>query len=312
MFTDGEGRLYPAWSFVLSVLLSSVAFMACGYLAAALAGNHVLRFEAIFRTSLAIVLLAGFSWLLTVANHVESHQIAAQGLPITPGWGRQFASGCAIGFILVACAVLAVAVIGGISFRTTLSLHTLHRLLLVVLVLFTGSLAEELMFRGYPFQRIVEAIGAPGAIASFSVLFALVHFLNPGASPLGMLNTVLIGVVLSFAYLRTRALWLPWGFHFAWNSALGLVFGLPVSGLHLFNVAVRATPSGASWLTGGAYGLEASVPGAVAVIAGLIIIWRAPLRWLGGSIPSVPDAAQADAPRGDINNPPQPPLDLGI
>ena len=49
---------------------------------------------------------------------------------------------------------------------------------------------------------------------------------------------MLIGVVLSVAYLRTRALWLPWGIHFAWNATLGLVFGLPVSGIRLFNVVV--------------------------------------------------------------------------
>ena len=89
-------------------------------------------------------------------------------------------------------------------------------------MLVAGSLAEELMFRGYPFQRLVEAIGAGGAIVVFSVLFGVVHLMNPGANPWGLLNTVVIGVVLSVAYLRTRALWLPWGIHFAWNATLGL------------------------------------------------------------------------------------------
>ena len=132
------------------------------------------------------------------------------------------------------------------------------------------------MFRGYPFQRLVEAIGAGGAILVFSALFALVHFTNPGANAWGLLNTVAIGVALSVAYLRTRALWLPWGLHFGWNATLGLVFGLPVSGLRLFNVALRTTATGPSWLTGGSYGLEASLPGACVVLLGLIVVWRAP------------------------------------
>ena len=88
-------------------------------------------------------------------------------------------------------------------------------------------------------SALVEAIGAGGAILVFSVLFGLVHLLNPGANHWGLLNTVLIGVVLSVAYLRTRALWLPWGIHFAWNATLGLLFGLPVSGIRLFNVVVH-------------------------------------------------------------------------
>ena len=93
---------------------------------------------------------------------------------------------------------------------------------MVLAFLISGALAEELMFRGYPFQRLVEAIGAAGAIVVFSVLFGVVHLSNPGASVWGLVNTVAIGVLLSIVYLRTRSLWLPWGLHFAWNTTLGL------------------------------------------------------------------------------------------
>ena len=91
-----------------------VAFLAAGYAAAAIAGDHVLRFEAIFRPLLAVLLLAIFSWLLTVGNHVEEHRIAAQGLPLSPGWARQFALGCGIGFLLVIVAVFSRWLSGGV------------------------------------------------------------------------------------------------------------------------------------------------------------------------------------------------------
>lgn len=277
MFTDGEGRLLPAWAFVLSALIACVAFVACGYLAAAFAGDHVLRFEAIFRSSLAGLLLAAFSWLLTVGNHVESNRLAAQGLARAPGWRRQFWAGCGLGFVLVALAVTAVGLFGTLKFQSTLNSHSLLRMVLVLWVLLAGSLAEELVFRGYPFQRLVEAIGAGGAVLVFSALFGLVHLMNPGASFWGLFNTVAIGVVLSLAYLRTGALWLPWGIHFAWNATLGVLFGLPVSGIRLFNIVIHTTATGSHWLTGGTYGLEASLPGATVVLLGLIVVWRAPL-----------------------------------
>jgi membrane protease YdiL (CAAX protease family) len=312
MFTDKEGRLRPAWAFILSALLAGFAFFTCSYLAASIAGDHILRFEGIFRCSLAGLLLAGFSWLLAVGNHVEEYRIAAQGLPLASGWLRQLAIGCGLGFVLVVSAVVAVALFGGLTFHPTLTLHNLLRVPIVLLVLIAGSLAEELMFRGYPFQRLVEAIGAGGAILVFSVLFALVHWMNPGASPLGLLNTVLIGVVLSVAYLRTRALWLPWGLHFAWNATLGLVFGLPVSGIRLFNVFVHTTAVGPQWLTGGTYGLEASLPGISVVLVGLIVVWRAPLRRLI-------DPAEFFSSRNDpvpeppnVNTPTHPPAQLGL
>jgi membrane protease YdiL (CAAX protease family) len=277
MFTDGAGRIQPIWAFGLSALLSVLAFLVAGYFAAALAGDHVLWFEVIFRPLLAVLLLAIFSWLLAVANHVEEHRIAAQGLPLTQGWIRQFVVGCVFGLLLVSLAILPLAIRGSLSFRTTLTLHNMARVLMVLGVLISGALAEELMFRGYPFQRLVEGIGAAGSIVVFSVLFGVVHLSNPGATAWGLVNTVVIAVLLSVLYLRTGSLWMPWGFHFAWNTALGLVLGLPVSGLRLFNVAVHGTATGPKWLTGGSYGIEASAPGAFAIGVGLVIAWKAPI-----------------------------------
>ncbi len=112
MFTDGAGRIQPIWAFVLSALLSVLAFLVAGYSAAAVAGDHVLRFEVIFRPLLAVLLLVIFSWLLSVGNHVEEHRIAAQGLPLTQGWLRQFVVGCVFGLLLVGLAVLPLADLG--------------------------------------------------------------------------------------------------------------------------------------------------------------------------------------------------------
>jgi CAAX protease family protein len=253
---------------------------------------------------LAAVLLAGFSWMLTVANHVESHCIAAQGLPLTPGWARQLGIGSAIGAGLVIVSVIPIAILGRLSFRTTVSPHSLARAALVVFVVLAGALAEELMFRGYPFQRLVEAIGTAGAIVVFSVLFGVVHLLNPGASAWGLINTIIIGIFLAIAYLRSHALWLPWGFHFAWNLTMGLLIGLPVSGFRLFNVVVHGTASGPKWLTGGSYGIEASAAGALAIAIGLLIVWLLPLRPL--LLPS-PNPAIANSVEPDVSDSSQSP-----
>lgn len=281
MFTTSSGRLQPVWAFVLSALLSAAAFYVCASLAEAIAGDHVLRSELIFRPLLVVVLLGLFSWLLTTADHVEEHQVAAMGLPRVPGALRQFWSGSLLGMLLVGLAVLPIFVWGGgLSFVSHVTARTGPRVIAVVIILISGALAEELMFRGYPFQRLEEGIGSVAATAVFCLLFGAVHLLNPGASAWGLLNTMLIGVVLAVAYLRTRALWLPWGIHFAWNTTLGLVFGLPVSGLRTFNVVLRSTARGPLWLTGGAYGIEASASGAAVVLLGLLIVWRWPFAKL--------------------------------
>lgn len=281
MFTSPTGRLQPVWSFLLSTAISIAVFLACAFIVSLFTGEHLLRFEAIFRPLLSAALFAIYLWMLTVADHLDEQRAAILGFPVVRGWKRQLGAGCILGCVLAALAAIPVAIWADISLDVRISSRSLLRAIVVVIVLIFGALAEEMMFRGYPFQRLDEAIGPLGAIAVFSVFFALMHLSNPGASPLGLLNTVLIGVVLAIAYLRTRALWLCWGVHFGWNVALGLFFGLPVSGLRIFNVVVRASAKGPRWLTGGSYGLEASAPGTLAVIIGLLVLWKWPVASLG-------------------------------
>ncbi len=281
MFTTATGRLHPVWAFVVSGLFSVLAFLVAAYTAGAIAGDRILLFEVIFRPLLALLLIALFVWLLAVNDHIEDHRIAASGLPRVKGWFKQFAIGCAVGLSLTVLAAVPIVIWGNASINLRLSLHRMPRVGAVLLVLICGALAEELMFRGYPFQHLEQGIGAVGAVMVFSVVFGVVHLANPGATRWGLINTILIGVLLSIAYLRTRALWLPWGIHFGWNFSLGFLFGLPVSGLRLFNVMVRTTTSGPRWITGGSYGVEASATAVAVILLGAVMVWKLPLARLG-------------------------------
>jgi hypothetical protein len=115
---------------------------------------------------------------------------------------------------------------------------------------------EELVFRGYPFQRLVEAITPAGGIAVTSVFFGLAHLGNPNHTWFSTANTALVGIPLAIAYLRTRSLWMPVGIHFSWNFVLGFVFGLPVSGFRLPESLLKGQVQGAAWITGAEYGPE--------------------------------------------------------
>jgi hypothetical protein len=63
---------------------------------------------------------------------------------------------------------------------------------------------------------------------------------------------------------------MAWGIHFAWNTALGLVFGLPVSGLTDFSVMVKTRAVGVHWMTGGSYGIEGAWLGTIVIATGFI------------------------------------------
>ena len=148
-------------------------------------------------------------------------------------------------------------------------------LLVDLLLLAVASLAEEVAFRGYPFQRLIEAMGPTLATVVFSFAFAGLHLFNPGANRASFLITVFSSWLLSVAYLRTRALWVCWGWHFAWNASMCVLFGLPVSGITEFSPVIQSNTVGPTWITGGDYGPEASAVTAVVLLIGIFIVYRA-------------------------------------
>jgi hypothetical protein len=141
-----------------------------------------------------------------------------------------------------------------------------------IFFLMLAAANEELVFRGYAFQRLADSLRPMGAVAVFSVLFALGHLANPSHTLISTVNTVLIGVLLAVAYLRTRALWLPLGVHFAWNYVQGFVLGYPVSGLEMPRGMVSAHVHGAAQLTGGQYGPEGSLLTTLVILAALVYV----------------------------------------
>ncbi len=265
-----DGRLRAAWRFLLGVVVAILATYAAIGVAVAVARDHERLLEAIYRPATFLFLLAGFALLLVSADQVHEGVLRAMGLGQTPGWGRQAAAGLAIGAGLVCLAVACIAAAGRLNASFRFSGRALEMVLVELFVLATAAMGEEMMFRGYPFQRLLEGLPAAVSVVIMSALFAWAHGANPNVSRLAMVNTFAIAVVLSVAYLRTRALWMPWGIHFAWNTTLGLVFGLPVSGLSDFAVVVKSQARGPHWVTGGAYGIEASAVGTIVIVAGLI------------------------------------------
>ena len=88
--------------------------------------------------------------------------MAWQGLPLNRLARRQFLMGLAFGMLLIAICVALVATCGSYQARRTSTERTLRLGAEAFLLLLAGALLEEVMFRGYPFQRLVEAGGRSG------------------------------------------------------------------------------------------------------------------------------------------------------
>jgi uncharacterized protein len=222
---------------------------------------------------LLFLLAVGFSILQAIAKRRSSLR-EVLGLPNRPTSGQEWMLGAALGWGLVVLAVLPMAVAGTLHVQFWTQPRAFGLLLLNLLTLAVAALAEEVAFRGYSYRRLIEAIGPVAATTLMSLLFGLGHALNPGATWASTLVTILAGVLLSVAWLRTHGLWLGWGLHFAWNASMGVLFGLPISGINDFASIVQTRAFGQLWLTGGDYGPEGAGLTVIVLLIGIVVLVR--------------------------------------
>ena len=224
--------------------------------------------------SAALGLLVSWGFL-----RLERRRLASLGLEPGRRWAAQFFAGAGVGLLLMVATAAVIRALDGFHWVRPAgggwaSPASGAWLFLAV------ALREELLFRGYAFQRLVEGAGAWPALGLMSLAFVGAHGGNPGMAGAvrfwASLNIGLAGVLLGLCYLKTRSLALPMGLHLGWNWTQGSLLGFGVSGHRLGGLLEPVFHGRPAWLTGGSFGLEASLPCALVcalAIAGLLA-WR--------------------------------------
>lgn len=239
----------------------------------------------------------GFTILQRISQSGSSWR-EVSGLPRRPTSRREWAVGAAIGWGIVVLAVLPMALAGTLHVRFWTAPHAFWLAALNLGAIAVAGLAEEIAFRGYPYRRLIQAVGPVAATIGMSALFGLFHLLNPEATWISVLITMLAGVLLSIAWLRTHGLWLGWGLHVGWNASMGVLFGLPVSGITAFSTVVQTRAIGRTWLTGGDYGPEAALFTVLVLVAGIAVLVGATrdYAWHYTYTPIVPGGYPTEVP----------------
>jgi len=274
VFVSG-GRLRAAWRILLFFLLFaallfvfrplSTLYDRSGGVAGALVGQGI--------ATLSAALAAGWVCL----GWLDGRRPGALGFAWTSRTVRELLAGLAIGGGPLVLAAAALALAGWLEYRSDAGNPGAYvaALLGALLVLALPAAAEEALFRGYPFQVLVEALGPGIATVALSAAFALAHAGNPGANTFALVNIFLAGVLLSVAYLRTRSLWFATAVHLGWNWTMASVLDLPVSGLELLDTPLyEPVVAGPDWVTGGGFGPEAGLVGTLGSILALLAVVR--------------------------------------
>lgn len=184
----------------------------------------------------------------------------------------QVGTGSAIGIATFAAAILLLALLGGVSFTGLRgNIGALWPMLGIAVM---SGVTEEILFRGVLFRQVERMAGSWIALILTSALFGAAHLINPDSSIWASLAIMVeAGLMLTAIYMLTRSLWPAIGLHAGWNFTQGWVFSVPVSGGLPPAGLIVTERSGPDWLTGGAFGLEASVvAAAVATLVGVAIM----------------------------------------
>lgn len=205
----------------------------------------------------SVILTAFFSILLVASfrKFIDRNSFSSLGLKFAAS-KKDALLGFLTGIILLLIATLIMVASKNLVWIAVdfNAIELLSGIVLMLLVAFY----EELVFRGYILNNLLQSLNPQKSLLISALLFALAHFGNPGIGLIGFLNIFLAGVLLGINYVYTKNLWFAVMLHFSWNFFQGYVLGFQVSGIPLKSVLSQQT-SGAAFITGGLFGLEASV-----------------------------------------------------
>jgi hypothetical protein len=288
-----DNRLHPGWRVTLYFITTLVGMLLTQVPIALVYMTHLtlsgLSLEAalseIERLPLALTLPLtiaelGVILLLTYLfrRFLDRQSFTSLGFARRRGWLWEIGLGVILGFVLMGSIFLVEWAGGWLTVGNGVwRFQALGPALLMLAGYFTlfilAGASEEIIFRGYILQNLREWPGTVLAVIMSSLLFGLVHGLNPNFNLFAALNIALAGVAFCYAYLITGNLWLPLAFHFSWNFFQGPVFSFPVSGVFSGGLLSTQVSQAKSVITGGAFGPEGGLTGLGAQLLGLLILW---------------------------------------
>lgn len=236
---------------------------------------------------MAAILVSSFSgiflfiWLWT--KFFEKRPFYSIGLESQHA-AAKYLRGFVIGLAMFAGAVGLMAAFGSVKLEqgdpAMQGTAALGGVIIVLVGWVVQGAAEEVLTRGWMMPVLAARYKAWVGILVSSLIFAVLHGMNPNLSLIALINLGLFGLFAALYALREGSLWGICALHSVWNWVQGNIFGFEVSGTNpsggmLFNLM----ETGPDWFTGGAFGPEGGLAVTAMLLVGMSIIalWQAPV-----------------------------------
>lgn len=251
----------------MRALLFLFAYFSCAILAG-MAGNLIITgsltiVEGTILTQQklsSVILTVGIATIMVIAltvifrRFIDRRSVKSMGFHWSP-FRADALTGFSLGIALLGMATLLLQATGNLEW--TDAHFNAGDLLKGFILMALIAIIEEVVFRAYILNNLLESLNKWIALGVSAGMFTLAHASNPGISSVAIANLLLAGALLGINYIYTRNIWFAILFHFTWNFLQGPVLGYTVSGLPLQGI-LQPNLKGPWWLTGGSFGLEGS------------------------------------------------------
>lgn len=137
---------------------------------------------------------------------------------------------------------------------------------------------EEVIFRLLLLTFLIRAFKLNWlAIIIGSFVFALLHAGNSHVTTLALISHFFGALVYSYAFIKTKKIWLPFGLHFGWNYTQ-ILFGIPMSGTKFYSI-IETEFYTSDFFSGGRYGFEGGILSIASRVLLLALIYLVPLNF---------------------------------
>lgn len=182
------------------------------------------------------------------------------------GVGALTGGGVLAGAVLLAW--LAGSLVAGVPATPVMSL-----LIAGLAVTLVQSMAEEVLLRGWLQPVLAEHWRGWVAVLVTALLFAALHLIAGGRTPLTLLNLIAGGVMFGLLALRSGGLAAPVAAHFAYNLVEQSLLGLsPNPGVGAFGALVDLDLGGSALWGGSGEGLNAALALSFALAAAIVLL----------------------------------------
>jgi len=253
----GRAKLYPGARWLIYLALAYLTFGVLSFLISGLRPEPIPAWWTMVgetRMMLAVILPA------FVMARIEGCPFGDFGLPAQRAFGRDFWAGTLWGIGSLSVLIFALAAARAYSFGP-LNLHgvrtfkfaSYYAIFFLIVAFF-----EDFFMRGYSQWVLARGMHFWPAAALLSIVFGIMHLMNPGEARIGIAAVVAIGFFFCLTLRRTGTLWWAVGFHMAWDWGESYLYSVPDSGTVAHGHLLNSTLRGPDWLTGGSVGPEGS------------------------------------------------------